>query len=66
MKESKKETLKFYIQGLIDDLGNWKRYIFIEPNTPDIQYIDDFLVENCSTIETSNSTRFYLVFHTIL
>lgn len=49
--ESKREKLRFYIQGLIDDLGTWKKYIFIEPNTPDIHYLDASLLENCAVIE---------------
>ena len=49
---SKKETIRFYIQGLINDLGKWKKYIFIEPNTPDIHYLDASLLENCSVIES--------------
>ena len=51
LDDTKKITLSFYIQGLIDDLSSWKRYIFIEPNTPDIHYLDASLLENCATIE---------------
>jgi len=51
LDDAKKSTLMFYIQGLIDDLSSWKRYIFIEPNTPDIHYLDASLLENCATIE---------------
>lgn len=57
IEESKKETLRFYIQGLVNDLKSWKQYIFIEPNTPDIHYMDDSLVENCLTIETFISSK---------
>jgi len=49
--KNKLEMLRFYIQGLINDLSTWKRYIFIEPNTPDIHYLDASLLENCATIE---------------
>lgn len=49
--ESKRDKLRFYIHGLIEDLGTWKKYIFIEPNTPDIHYLDASLLENCATIE---------------
>jgi hypothetical protein len=51
LETSKKETIRFYIQGLINDLEKWKTYIFIEPNTPDIHYLDASLLENCSEIE---------------
>jgi len=51
LDDTKQNTLRFYIQGLIDDLSTWKRYIFIEPNTPDIHYLDASLLENCATIE---------------
>ena len=51
LDDTKNSTLRFYIQGLIDDLSNWKRYIFIEPNAPDIHYLDASLLENCVTIE---------------
>ena len=51
LDDTKQSTLRFYIQGLIDDLSSWKRYIFIEPNTPDIHYLDASLLENCATIE---------------
>ncbi len=51
LDDTKQSTLRFYIQGLIDDLSTWKRYIFIEPNTPDIHYLDASLLENCATIE---------------
>ncbi|WP_457748543.1 hypothetical protein [Sulfurimonas sp.] len=51
LEAEKKEKLRFYIQGLIDDLQNWKKYIFIEPNTPDIHYLDASLLENCASIE---------------
>jgi len=51
LDETKKSTLRFYIQGLINDLSTWKQYIFIEPNTPDIHYLDASLLENCFTIE---------------
>jgi len=50
--ESKKEMLGFYIQGLIDDLSSWKHHIFLEPNTPDIHYLDASLLENASEIES--------------
>ena len=49
--DEKKATLKSYIQGLVDDLSSWKKYIFIEPNTADIHYLDASLLENCATIE---------------
>lgn len=51
LEESKKDTLRFYIYGLINDLSSWKQYIFIEPNTPDIHYLDASLLENCAEIE---------------
>ena len=51
VEKSKKETLRFYIQGLIDDLQQWKQHVFVEQNTPDIHYMDDSLLENCSAIE---------------
>ncbi|MDY0116537.1 MAG: hypothetical protein RBR59_03045 [Sulfurimonadaceae bacterium] len=51
LDESKKNTLRFYIYGLINDLSSWKQYIFIEPNTPDIHYLDASLLENCAEIE---------------
>ncbi len=51
LEVEKKEKLRFYIQGLIDDLATWKKYIFIEPNTPDIHYLDASLLENCASIE---------------
>jgi len=52
LNSSKKETIHFYLQGLMDDLQKWKNYIFIEPNTPDIHYLDASLLENCATIES--------------
>ena len=51
LDEEKKNTLRFYIFGLINDLSSWKQYIFIEPNTPDIHYLDASLLENCAEIE---------------
>lgn len=51
IEESRKETLRFYIHGLTDDLKNWQQYIFVEQNTPDIHYMDDSLLENCLTIK---------------
>jgi len=51
LESSKKEMIHSYVQGLINDLGKWKTYIFIEPNTPDIHYLDASLLENCSEIE---------------
>ncbi|ADN09515.1 lipase chaperone [Sulfurimonas autotrophica] len=51
LEKEKKDKLRFYIQGLIDDLQTWKKYIFIEPNTPDIHYLDASLLENCASIE---------------
>ena len=51
IENSKKEMLSFYIQGLVDDLSSWKHHIFLEPNTPDIHYMDVSLLENASEIE---------------
>ena len=44
-------TLKNYMTGVIDDMSNWKKVIFIEKNTPDIHYLDASLLDNCSQIE---------------
>jgi len=44
-------TLKNYMTGIIDDMSNWKKVIFIEKNTPDIHYLDASLLDNCSQIE---------------
>jgi len=44
-------TLKNYMTGIIDDMSNWKRVIFIDKNTPDIHYLDASLLDNCSQIE---------------
>ena len=52
VETSKKEMLSFYIQGLVDDLSNWKHHIFINADTPDIHYLDASLLENASSIET--------------
>jgi len=51
LEKEKREQLRFFIQGLIEDLQSWKQYIFIEPNTPDIHYLDASLLENCASIE---------------
>jgi len=51
LEKEKKDKLRFFIQGLIDDLQTWKKYIFIDPNTPDIHYLDASLLENCASIE---------------
>lgn len=51
LDDTKKNTLRFYLYGLINDLSSWKQYIFIEPNTPDIHYLDASLLENCAEIE---------------
>jgi len=52
IENSKKEMLSTYIQGLVDDLSNWKHHIFINADTPDIHYLDASLLENASSIET--------------
>ena len=44
-------TLKNYMTGIIDDMSNWKKVIFIDKNTPDIHYLDASLLDNCSEIE---------------
>jgi len=51
LEKEKKDRLRFFIQGLIDDLQIWKKYIFMDPNTPDIHYLDASLLENCASIE---------------
>ena len=51
IENSKKEVLGFYIQGLVDDLSNWKHHVFLDANTPDIHYMDASLLENVSEIE---------------
>jgi len=50
-EDSKRLTLGFYLQGLIDDLISWKNHIFIDMSTPDIHYLDASLLENSATIE---------------
>ena len=50
LDREKRVTLNFYIQGLVDDLSEWKKYIFIEANAPDIHYLDASLLDNCMTI----------------
>ena len=51
LDEMKKERLMLYIQGLVDDLNNWKNHIFINMDTPDIHYLDASFLENIIEIE---------------
>jgi len=43
--------LRVYIQGIVEDLSNWRHYIFIAQDTPDIHYLDASLLDNCAEIE---------------
>ncbi|MCX6073323.1 MAG: hypothetical protein NTY39_03305 [Campylobacterales bacterium] len=51
LDEQNQKILKEHVIGIIDDLGSWRKHIFIMQDTPDIHYLDASLLDNCSEIE---------------
>jgi len=57
LDEETKKLFKLYIMGIIDDLGSWRKHIFVMQDTPDIHYLDASLLDNCSEIEALVNPR---------
>lgn len=51
LEQDKKTTLRSYLNGIKDDLSNWREHMFVKQDTPDIHYLDASLLDNCAEIE---------------